>query len=64
MLNRGDTVRILPQYQDPGDDEFTWVVVGDEEKGRVDVSPVSIPMKVKPVYTLEVEQVELVHPRT
>lgn len=64
MLNRGDTVRILPQYQDPGDDEFTWVVVGDEEKGRVDVSPVSIPMKVKPVYTLEVEHVELVHPGT
>lgn len=64
MLNRGDTVRILPQYQDPGDDEFTWIVVADEEKGRVDVSPVSIPMKVKPVYTLEVKQVELVHPRT
>lgn len=47
MLNKGDTVRILPQYQDPGDDEFTWVVVGEEEKGRVDVSPVSIPEAVK-----------------
>jgi hypothetical protein len=64
MLTRGDTVRILPQYQDPGDDELIWIVVGDEEKGRVDVSPVSIPMKVKPVYTLEVEQVELVYPGT
>lgn len=64
MLNRGETVRILPQYQDQGDDEFTWVVVGDEEKGRVDVSPVSIPMKVKSIYALEVEQVELVHPGT
>jgi hypothetical protein len=61
MLSIGDTVRILPQYQDPGDDEFTWIVVGDEEKGRVDVSPVSIQLKVKPVYTLEVVQVELVH---
>lgn len=64
MLTRGDTVRILPQYQDPGDDDLIWIVVGDEEKGRVDVSPVSIPMKVKPVYTLEVEQVELVYPGT
>lgn len=63
MLVKGDIVRILPGYQDPGDDEFTWIVVGDEEKGRVDVSPVSIPMKVKPVYTLEVKQVELVQPR-
>ena len=61
MLSKGDTVRILPQHQDPGDEEFTWIVVGDEEKGRVDVSPVSIPMKIKPVYTLEVVQVELVH---
>jgi hypothetical protein len=61
MLSKGDTVQILPQYQDPGDEEFTWIVVGDEEKGRVDVSPVSMPMKIKPVYTLEVVQVELVH---
>lgn len=62
MLVKGDKIRILPQYQDPGDEDFTWIVVGDEEKGRVDVSPVSIQMHVKPVYTLRVEQVELLHP--
>lgn len=60
MLTKGDTIRILPEYQDAGDDEFIWLVVGDEEKGRVDVSPVSIQMTLKPVYTLHVEQVELV----
>lgn len=58
MFTKGDIVRILPQYQDAGDDEFTWIVVGDEEKGRIDVSPVAISMKIKPVYTLNVCQVE------
>lgn len=62
MLRCGDQVRIRPEYQDEGDDEFTWVVVGDEEKGRVDVSPISTSMKIKPTYTLKVEHVELVHP--
>lgn len=62
MLRRGDQVRILPEYQDEGDSELTWVVVGDEEKGRVDISPISLSMKIKPIYTLSVAQVEPVHP--
>jgi hypothetical protein len=64
MLRKGDTVRILPEHQDAGDGEFVWRVVGDEEKGRVDVSPVSIQMTLKPVYTLHVNQVELVEKAT
>ncbi len=60
MLIKGNIIQILPQYQDPGDDSFIWVVVGDEEKGRVDISPLSILIKIKPVYTIEVNQVVLV----
>jgi len=38
MLKRGDRISILPEYRDKGDERFIWVVVGDEEKGRVDIS--------------------------
>lgn len=55
---KGDVVRILPEYQDEGDDELVWVVVGSEEKGRVDISPLSINMARKPVYTVHVGQIE------
>ncbi len=60
MLRKGDMVKILPEFQDEGDSEYEWVVVGDEEKGRVDISPASIDMRQKPIYTLLAEQVELV----
>ena len=55
MFRRGDHIEILEQFRDPGDDEFTWVVVGDEEKGRVDICPIDIYMKIKPVQTVNVE---------
>jgi len=38
MLKRGDRISILPEYRDKGDEQFIWVVAGDEEKGRVDIS--------------------------
>ncbi|MHB1291864.1 MAG: hypothetical protein ACYCY5_06685, partial [Sulfuricella sp.] len=37
----GNQVEILPEFQDPGDDGFIWVVLSDEEKGRVDIRPVN-----------------------
>ncbi len=49
MLRKGDMVKILPEFQDEGDSEYEWVVVGDEEKGRVDISPASINMRQKPI---------------
>lgn len=60
MLKKGDEVRILPEFQDAGDADFKWIVMADEEKGRVDVCPVNVAMKIKPTYTLFSHQVELV----
>ena len=57
MLKKGDRVEILPEWQDEGDEGLTWVVQADEEKGRVDISPVDIDLQIKPVYTVKVEQV-------
>jgi len=60
LFAKGEVVRILPEYQDPGDEEFTWVVMTDEEKGRVDISPVDIPMNIKPWSTVQTTWIERV----
>jgi len=60
LFAKGEVVRILAEYQDPGDEEFTWVVMTDEEKGRVDISPVDIPMNIKPWSTVQTTWIERV----
>jgi len=55
----GDKVEILSEFQDAGDESFTWVVIGDEEKGRVDISPIDINMEIKPVYTVQSHWIRL-----
>lgn len=55
---KGQVVKIRPEFQDEGDDEYTWVVLNDEEKGRVDISAIDSLMKIKPVHTVQVEWLE------
>lgn len=57
MFKKGDVVSILPEFQDKGDEQFTWMVLADEEKGRVDICPVNSSLLIKPVYTLRVGQI-------
>jgi len=59
MFKRGDRVEILKKFQDRGDEEFTWIVMDDEEKGRVDIRPVDIPMDIKPLYIVQVGWIRL-----
>lgn len=40
---KGDTVKIRPEFQDDGDDEFTWVVLNDEERGAWTSVPLIAP---------------------
>lgn len=55
---KGDVVKILPEFQDAGDDEFTWVVLADEEKGRVDISAINSPLSIKPTHTVQTDWIE------
>lgn len=55
MFKRGDQVELLERHRDPGDETFTWVVVGDEERGRVDIMPVDLGLDFKPLYTVHAE---------
>ncbi|MFZ6749602.1 hypothetical protein [Undibacterium sp. Ren11W] len=63
MFKRGDQVEILPEFQGDGDDKFIWIVLGDEEKGRVDISPINISLTIKPIYMFYVNQIKLVAPQ-
>lgn len=53
-FRRGDQVELLEQYRDPGDETFTWVVLQDQEKDRVDIMPVDIDLEIRPIYTVQV----------
>ena len=58
-IRKGDIVTILPEWQDAGDDKYTWVARDDEEKGRVDISAVELlaTMTIWPMNVVKVEWV-------
>ena len=58
MLVKGDIVKIKAEYQDPGDEAFTWVACDDEEKGRVMISPVDIGLPLPPKQVVNVDMLE------
>lgn len=47
-IKKGDIVKIKKEFQDPGDEQYIWVAVDDEEKGRVTITPINIDLKIKP----------------
>lgn len=53
LLKIGDAVELLPEYQDPGDSEFEWVVVEPEDSGRLVISPLGTGLKLVPKYAVE-----------
>jgi hypothetical protein len=55
---QGSIVKIKPEFQDAGDHEFTWVVLADEEKGRVDISAIDSYLSIRPIHTVKVEWLE------
>jgi hypothetical protein len=55
---KGQIVKIRQEFQDDGDNELIWVVLADEEKGRVDISAIDSLLKIKPNHTVKVEWLE------
>lgn len=53
LLKVGDAVELLPEFQDPGDSEFAWVVVEPEDRGRLVISPLGTGLNVVPRYPVE-----------
>lgn len=57
MFKVGDKVRIKPEWQDPGDDEFVWIVVEDEDRGRVAIQ-VQLGLPINPWERVDVSMIE------
>lgn len=57
MIKKGDIVKILPEFQDKGDEAFIWTAIDDEEKGRVSISP-NIWNSNNPISVIHVNQLE------
>ena len=51
-ISKGDTVRILPQWRDPGDDKLTWIALEDEDGGRVRITPTNTGLTIAPQYVV------------
>ncbi len=58
-FNPGDRIEILPEFRDGGDEDFEWVVVSAEDKGRVDISPVGTGLAIPPRYTVDAAWIRL-----
>lgn len=55
MIKKGDKVRIKPEWQDAGDESFTWIALEDEDGGRVRISPVDIGLAIPPNQVVNVD---------
>lgn len=52
MYLKNDTIEILKEFQDEKDGSLIWKIVGEEEKGRVDISPINTGLILAPIYTV------------
>lgn len=60
MYLKNDTIEILEEFQDEGDGSLIWKIVGEEEKGRVDISPINTGLTLAPIYTVNTYMVRKV----
>lgn len=52
MVKCGECVEMFEDSFDQSDERFASLVVGEDEKGRVDISSVDIDMEIKPVQAM------------
>lgn len=57
-IRQGDPVRLLPQWQDHGDDKLTWIALENEDGGRVRIAPIDTGMTIAPNYVVRTDMLE------
>ena len=57
-IAKGDTVRILPQWCDPGDEALHWIALEDEDGGRVRIAPLDSGLSIAPNYIVLTSMLE------
>ncbi len=58
-IKRGDHVRIKPEWRDPGDEEYIWIAIENEDGGRVRIAPI-MDLPIPPNHVVTTEMVERV----
>ncbi len=58
MITKGQRVWIRPEWQDPGDDDYEWTAMEDEDGGRVLIQPRIPGMGVWPTQVINVAMLE------
>ena len=53
MILKGQQVHIKPEWQDAGDDQFTWIALEDEGGDRVKIMPLMPELTFAPVSVVE-----------
>lgn len=53
---KGDRIEILPEWQDAGDANYEWYATGDEDGGRVSITP-RVDLPLPPVYRVQTNMV-------
>ena len=53
MIRKGQQVHIKPEWQDKGDDRFTWFALEDEDGGRVRIAPLMADFAIRPETVVE-----------
>jgi hypothetical protein len=54
MIRKGDTIQIKPEWQDAGDERFTWIAADDEQNGRVMITPIDTGLAIAPTQVVRV----------
>jgi len=52
MIRKGQQVWIKPEYQDPGDEDYVWTALEDENGGRVLIEAGVPGMRILPTQRL------------
>jgi hypothetical protein len=58
MIRKGQQVRIRPEWQDPGDDDYIWIALEDEDGGRALIQTQIPGMRILPTQRVNVGMVE------
>jgi hypothetical protein len=57
-FKKGDKVVIKKQWQDKGDDEYDWICIYNEEKGRVTISVTNSVLRITPRHVVKTDMIE------
>jgi hypothetical protein len=58
MFKKGDSVQIKPEWQDEGDEEFSRVVIEDEDKGAVKIMTVIPGWTINPTEWIDASKLD------